>query len=318
MCQACVYECPVLIGQVDLISEMRRHLVGEGRIDGPPAAAMRQIGAYSNPYGVPNDMRLAWAEGLDVPIATPGGDCEYLLWVGCAASFDPRAQKVARATVQLFQQAGVKFAVLGKQERCTGDPARRLGDEFLFQQSAQHNIEMLKEHRVHKIITPCPHCANTLGNEYPQFGGQYEVVHHSQFLADLVKQGRLRSAAVDGPFTLHDPCYLARALGETKAQREVLSKNGAFREMPRCGDRTFCCGAGGGRMWFDERPEERVSHIRAREVVASQAKTLATACPFCLNMMTDGLAGVEGGENVRVADIAELLVASQAASNAGN
>jgi Fe-S oxidoreductase len=212
----------------------------------------------------------------------------------------------------------VKFAVLGKQERCTGDPARRLGDEFLFQQSAQHNIEMLKEHRVHKIITPCPHCANTLGNEYPQFGGQYEVVHHSQFLADLVKQGRLRSAAVDGPFTLHDPCYLARALGETEAQREVLSKNGAFRELPRCGDRTFCCGAGGGRMWFDERPEERVSHIRAREVVASQAKTLATACPFCLNMMTDGLAGVEGGENVRVADIAELLVASQAASNAGN
>jgi Fe-S oxidoreductase/nitrate reductase gamma subunit len=328
MCQACVYECPVLIGQVDLISGMRRYLVGEGRIDGPPAAAMRHITAYANPYGVPNDKRLDWAQGLDVPVATPNGEFEYLLWVGCAASFDPRAQRVARAVVQLLQQAGVRFAVLGRAERCTGDPARRLGDEFLFQEAVQHNIDLLNRHQVRKVITPCPHCANTLGNEYSQFGGQYEVVHHSQLLAELVRQGRLRAAEVDGSFTLHDPCYLARALGETAAQREVLgaramnetsakrkADGSEFRELPRCGDRTFCCGAGGGRMWFDERPEERVSHIRAREVVASQARTLATACPFCLNMMTDGLAGIEGGGQVQVLDIAELLVASQSASN---
>jgi Fe-S oxidoreductase len=222
-----------------------------------------------------------------------------------------------------------------------------LGDEFLFQEAAQHNIDLLNRQRARKIITPCPHCANTLSNEYPQFGGRFEVIHHSQFLSELVRQGRLHAADIDGSFTLHDPCYLARALGETAAQREVLGarsarregdsplfadnglrhgemagdkkgnvpEDGGFRELPRCGDRTFCCGAGGGRMWFEERPDERVSHIRAREVVASQARTLATACPFCLSMMTDGLAGIEGGGQVQVLDIAELLVASQPASN---
>ena len=311
MCQACVRECPVLIGHVDLIADMRRHLVGEGQIDGPPATAMRHVAAHANPYGVPNDTRLDWAVGLDVPLADADGEFEYLLWVGCAASFDPRAQRVARATVQLLQQAGVNFAVLGPAERCTGDSARRLGDEFLFQEAAQHNIASLDRCHVRQIVTPCPHCAKMLANEYSQFGGQYEVSHHSQFLAELVRQGRLRPARVEGKITYHDPCYLARVLDETEAPRELVGDSDGYRGLARSGDRTFCCGAGGGRMWIEELSDQRVSHQRAREVTGSGAQTLATACPFCLNMMTDGLAATSGGENIEVLDVAELMVRSQ-------
>src|SRR5437667_9757661 len=180
MCQACVQECPVLIGHVDLISDMRRDLVGEGKLSGPPAKALQQIGSQSNPYGRSDSERMAWAEGFEVSTAQSNPSFEYLLWVGCAASFDPRAQKVARTMVQLLKQAGVNFAVLGNEETCTGDPARRIGDEFLFQQRAQTNVETLTRRNVKKIVTPCPHCYNTLKNEYPQFGGPYEVQHQSK------------------------------------------------------------------------------------------------------------------------------------------
>src|SRR6266446_5093972 len=317
MCQACVQECPVLIGHVDLISDMRRDLIGEGKLSGPPAKALQQIGSQSNPYGRSNSERLAWAEGLEVPTAESNPSFEYLFWVGCAASFDPRAQKVARATVQLLREAGLNFAVLGKEESCTGDPARRIGDEFLFQQLAQTNVETLTRHNAKKIVTPCPHCYNTFKNEYPQFGGHYQVQHHSTLLAELVGEGRLSNAngaSNSEPITLHDPCYLARVNGEVDATRAVIgaAKDEQFREMPRCGKKTFCCGAGGGRMWFDEPPEQRVSNLRAQEAIATGARTLATACPFCLNMMTDGMAGTPGGENVKVLDIAELLLSRQA------
>ena len=314
MCQACVQECPVLIGHVDLISDMRRDLIGEGKLSGPPAKALQQIGNQFNPYGRANADRLAWAEGLDVPTVETNPNFEYLFWVGCAASFDPRAQKVARATARLFMQAGVNFAVLGKEETCTGDPARRIGDEFLFQERAQTNIETLGRRQVKKIVTPCPHCHNTLKNEYPQFGGQYEVQHHSTLLAELLNSGRLSNELGEtDPITLHDPCYLARVNGEVDATRAVIgaARNEQFREMPRCGKKTFCCGAGGGRMWFDEPPSERVSNLRAQEAIATGARTLATACPFCLNMMSDGIAGRPGGEQVRVLDIAEVLLDRQ-------
>ncbi|MGH8094750.1 MAG: heterodisulfide reductase-related iron-sulfur binding cluster [Chthoniobacterales bacterium] len=316
MCQACVEECPVLIGHVDLISDMRRDLIGEGRLSGPPAKALQLIGNQTNPYGRPSSDRLAWAEGLDVPTVESNPNFEYLFWVGCAASFDPRAQKVARATAQLLKEAKVNFAVLGKEETCTGDPARRIGDEFLFQERAQTNVETLGRRNVRKIVTPCPHCHNTLKNEYPQFGGQYEVQHHSMLLAELIKSGRLTSKAPsksDEPITLHDPCYLARVNREVDATRTVLgaAKDEQYREMPRCGKKTFCCGAGGGRMWFDEPPEQRVSSLRAEEAIATGARTLATACPFCLNMMSDGVAGTKGGENVKVLDIAEILLGRQ-------
>jgi Fe-S oxidoreductase/nitrate reductase gamma subunit len=311
MCQACVQECPVLIGHVDLISDMRRDLIGEGKLSGPPAKALQQIGSQSNPYGRSNSERLAWADDLEVPTAESNPSFEYLLWVGCAASFDPRAQKVARATVQLLKNAGVNFAVLGTEETCTGDPARRIGDEFLFQQRAQTNVDTLARRKVKKIVTPCPHCYNTLKNEYPQFGGRYEVQHHSTFLAELVDAGRLSNSISNGePITLHDPCYLARVNGEVAATRTVIgaARDAHYREMPRCGKKTFCCGAGGGRMWFEEPPLQRVSALRSEEAIATGARTLATACPFCLNMMTDGMAGTQGGENVKVLDIAELLL----------
>jgi Fe-S oxidoreductase/nitrate reductase gamma subunit len=316
MCQACVQECPVLIGHVDLISDMRRDLIGEGKLSGPPARSMQQIANQGNPYGKQNRDRFAWAEGLTVPTVETNPDFEYLFWVGCAAAFDPRAQKVARATVELLRQAGVNYAVLGKEETCTGDPARRIGDEFLFQERAQTNIETLNRRKVRKIVTPCPHCHNTLKNEYPQFGGQYEVQHHSTLLAELVRSGRLpneNKGTMDDPVTLHDPCYLARVNGEVEGTRTVLgaSEDGRFREMPRSGKKTFCCGAGGGRMWFEELPEQRVSRLRAQEAVATGAKTLATACPFCLNMMSDGMAASKGGEDVRVLDVAELLLERQ-------
>ncbi len=209
----------------------------------------------------------------------------------------------------------MNFAVLGKEETCTGDPARRIGDEFLFQERAQTNVETLGRRKVKKIVTPCPHCHNTLKNEYPQFGGQYEVQHHSALLAELVESGRLTNVANGSgdPITLHDPCYLARVNGEVDATRAVIgaAQDEQFREMPRCGKKTFCCGAGGGRMWFDEPPAERVSNLRAQEAVATGAQTLATACPFCLNMMSDGVADTAGGENVKVLDIAELLLSRQ-------
>ncbi len=311
MCQACVQECPVLIGHVDLISDMRRDLVGEGKLSGPPAKALQQISSQSNPYGRSNSERLAWAEGLEVPTAESNPSFEYLLWVGCAASFDPRAQKVARAIAQLLKDARVNFAVLGKEESCTGDPARRIGDEFLFQQRAQTNVETLSRRKVRRIVTPCPHCYNTLKNEYPQFGGHYEVQHHSTLLAELIGAGRLNNGSSNGePITLHDPCYLARVNGEVDATRAVVgaTNDAQYREMPRCGKKTFCCGAGGGRMWFEEAPSQRVSVLRSQEAIATGARTLATACPFCLNMMTDGMAGTQGGENVKVLDIAEVLL----------
>ena len=318
MCQACVQECPVLIGHVDLISDMRRDLIGEGKLSGPPAKALQQIGNQSNPYGRPNSERFGWAEGLGVPTVESNPAFEYLLWVGCAASFDPRAQKVARATALLLKQAGVNFAVLGKEERCTGDPARRIGDEFLFQQLAQTNIETLARHKAKNIVTPCPHCYNTLKNEYPQFGGQYQVAHHSTLLAELIEAGRLSNETSNGePITLHDPCYLARVNGEVDASRAVVgaAQNPQYREMPRCGKKTFCCGAGGGRMWFEEAPSQRVSVLRSQEAIATGARTLATACPFCVNMMTDGMAGTPGGENVKVLDIAEVLLSRQTSTS---
>lgn len=340
MCQACVFECPVLIGHVDLVADMRRNLVGAGSLSGPPAQALRRVGSQGNPYGHPQGERLAWAKGLDVPTVAENPDYEVLLWVGCAASFDPRAQRVARATAKLLRSAGVNFAALGREERCTGDPARRLGDEFLFQQHAEQNVTALQAAQPRRIVTPCPHCFNTLRNEYPTFGGQFEVLHHSQFLSHLMgdkgvqvfrssdvqvsdsdlSDGSDRSDRSPNPqstihnpqsVTLHDPCYLARVNGETASTRALVAASGAeLREMPRHGAKTFCCGAGGGRFWFEEAPEQRVNRKRAAEAAATGAERVVTACPFCLNMMSDGVAGTPEASNMQVIDVAELLLES--------
>ncbi len=253
----------------------------------------------------------AWAEGLEVPTVESNPAFEYLFWIGCAASFDPRAQKIARSTVQLFKDAGLNFAVLGKEETCSGDPARRIGDEFLFQERSQINVATLTRRKVKKIVTPCPHCYNHLRTSTRSSAVSTEVQHHSTLLAELIEKIRMTGGSSNGePITLHDPCYPARVNEEVEATRTVMgaSEDPQYREMPRCGKKTFCCGAGGGRMWFEEAPSQRVSVLRSQEAIATGARTLATACPFCLNMMTDGMAGAKGGETVKVLDIAELLL----------
>jgi Fe-S oxidoreductase len=253
-----------------------------------------------------------------VPTVKENPGFEILYWVGCAGSYDRRAQRVARAMVKLLNAAGVNFAVLGREEKCTGDSARRLGDEFLFQELAQANIETLARYNVRRIVAHCPHCLNALLNDYPQFGGHYEVVHHTQLLSELIAKGRLKlpaetvPASGHGAVTYHDPCYLARVNGIHAAPREVLAAalgatgSGPLREMPRCREKTSCCGAGGGRMWMEEDPKQRVSGERTREALATGASTVAVGCPFCLTMLTDGVAAA--GSAATVKDVAELLV----------
>ncbi len=250
------------------------------------------------------------------PTVLENPNFELLYWVGCAGAYDRRAQRVARALVKLLNAARVNFAILGCEEKCTGDSARRLGDEFLFQELARANIATLAKYNVRKIVAHCPHCVNAFLKDYPQFGGCYEVMHHTQLLAQLVRDGRLTipgeiPASLHGAVTYHDPCYLARVNGIHAAPREVLGSalgNGEqreLREMPHCREKTFCCGAGGGRMWMEEDPKQRVSTERARQALATGATTVAVGCPFCLTMMTDGVAA-QGGE-ARVLDVAEIL-----------
>ncbi len=324
-CSACVRVCPVRVDPLTLITDMRRNRVGEGTLSGTPATALRRMQSSGNPWGLPGAQRAAWAEGLGAPSVKENPGFEILYWVGCAGSYDRRALRVARAVVKLLKQAKVNFAILGSEEKCTGESARRLGDEFLFQELAQANIATLNKYKVRKILTHCPHCLNSLLKDYAQFGGCYEVVHHTQFLEGLLAEGRLviDSAGVPPsqgnepaaePLTYHDPCYLARVNGIHQAPRQVLnfgaphdhSTANALREMPRNRQNTFCCGAGGGRMWMEEEPKQRVSTVRAAEALATGAKTVAVGCPFCLTMMTDGVASQS--ESARVMDVAEILV----------
>jgi len=315
-CSACVHVCPVRVDPLTLLTDMRRNRVGEGGLSGVAATALRRMQSSGNPWGLPAAERAHWAEGLHVPLAKDHPKFEVLYWVGCAGSYDRRAQRVARAVAKLLIKAGVDFAILGPEEQCTGESARRLGDEFLFQELAQANIATLARYQARKLITHCPHCLNSLLQDYPQFGGCYEVLHHSQFLQQLLAEGRLRVSDDDpplGPFTYHDPCYLARVNGIHQAPREVLSfaSSGAggstpdLREMPRHRERTSCCGAGGGRMWMEENPQQRVCTVRAKEALDTGAKTVAVGCPFCLTMMSDGVA--TQAEGVQVKDFAELL-----------
>ncbi len=316
-CTACADVCPLGISPLRMITDMRRHLIGEGALRGAPATTLQKTERTGNPWGLPAADRLAWAKGLDVPLASKTPNFEVLYWVGCAASYDRRVQKVARSMARLLRAANVNFAVLGPEERCTGESARRMGDELLFQTLAGQNVETLTRRDVRKIVAHCPHCVNSLRNDYPQMGGDYEVVHHSQFLDDLIQAGKLPVAGEklrteNAMTTYHDPCYLARVVGETAAPRNVLSafsgngtNNAALTELPRHGRQTACCGAGGGRMWFDDPPARRVGTSRLDEIVQTGAKSVAVSCPFCLIMVGDGLAAREPTAQVR--DIAEIL-----------
>jgi Fe-S oxidoreductase len=308
-CGACVRECPVSIEHVDHIVDLRRHLVMvESRFPGEAEQMLRDVERSSNPWGKPQTERADWAERLGVRVLEPGDPApEVLYWVGCAASFDERARTAAESTAKLLKAAGVDFAILGPRESCTGDPARRMGNEYLFQAYAEQNVATLNESGVTKIVASCPHCFNTLGNEYPDFGGSYEVVHHTELLAELVREGRLRPNAGDRAITYHDSCYLARHNDVRSDPRELVAAVGDPIEMERSGKRTFCCGAGGAHMWMEERAG-RINEERAREAAETGAETLAVACPFCTVMLDDGVRA--RGDELRVVDVSTLLAES--------
>ena len=306
-CGACVRECPVNIEHIDHIIDLRRNLVMvESRFPEEAGAMLRDVDRTSNPWGKPQADRMQWAEGLGVRVLQAGEVApEVLFWVGCAPAFDERARKAAVSTAKLMQEAGVDFAVLGPREACTGDPARRMGDEYTFQRLAGENVATLNRAGVKKIVTTCPHCFNSIGNEYPDFGGRYEVVHHTEFLAELVRDGRLTPAPSDRTITYHDSCYLARHNDIRSEPRELVAAVGKPVEMPRNRERTFCCGAGGARMWMEEKRGRPINQERVREAAATGAETLAVACPFCTVMLDDGVR--ETGAKLQVFDLATLL-----------
>ncbi|MGC4047538.1 MAG: heterodisulfide reductase-related iron-sulfur binding cluster [Armatimonas sp.] len=312
-CHACVKECPAHIRHVDLIDGVRRHRVAEGRLAGSGATALRQMGSRQNPWGLPNSQRMDWTKSLDfeVPKASAEDEREVLFWVGCSGAFEPKAQKTVQAIAQLLQAADVKFTVLGPKERCTGDSARRLGDEFLFQQLAEENVNTLNGIGAKRIVTQCPHCLHTLKNEYGQFGGDYEVLHHTQLLTELVEAGRLKlDPQAETSVVYHDPCFLARVNKESEAPRKALSSSLQLpmAEPERHGDKTFCCGAGGGRMWMEEPPNQRPGTARAEELLATGAKTVAVGCPFCKVMVGDSVNAVAPENTPEVVDVAELML----------
>ena len=310
-CGACATACPLHVAPIEMITDMRRFAVTEGRLSGPPATALQKSLRSGNPWGLPAQDRLKWAQGLDVPTAQDNPEFQVLYWVGCAAAYDPRAQKIARAVVRLLQHASVNFAVLGSQERCVGECQRRMGDEFLFRELAEQNLRNLDACGARTIMTHCPHCLNSLRQDYRPLGGHFEVVHHSEFLQGLLHSGQLAVASCSdsfGQLTYHDPCYLARIQGEEEAPRHILHQiapQGSLSELQRQRSGTACCGGGGGRMWFDDSADQRVGSSRAREIAAHRAQTVATACPFCLTMVSDNLSRLESDQ--RVADVAELL-----------
>src|SRR3954449_8312712 len=310
-CKACDENCPVNIEILDKILDMRRYLsLMESNFPAELGGAYRGMENQGNPWGMNQGERADWAKDLDVEIVDPGDafDHEYLYWVGCAGSFDDKNKKVTQAMAKLLQRAKVDFAILGPSEMCTGDPARRSGNEYLFQMLAMPNIEMLNGMGVKKIITQCPHCFNTLKNEYPQLDGRYEVVHHSQFLEWLIETGRLdlSSASLDERITYHDSCYLGRHNDIYLAPRKVIGhlKGVQIVEMPRNGTKGMCCGAGGARMWMEESIGKKVNDERAEEAISTGATRVATACPFCYIMLDDGVKGAGfDDDQVRVADI---------------
>jgi len=312
-CGACVEACPLDIEHIAPIVDMRRYLtLTEGNFPPQLTDTFRNLETNSTPWAFSSATRAEWTKGLDVQQLKDVKQADYLFWVGCAGSFDERYKKVSRAIVKILQQAGVSFAILGCEEKCSGDTARRLGNEYLANMQIEENIENFKKYQVKKIITGCPHCFNTLKNEYPDYGFQaQEVLHHSQFIAQLVEARKItldkEASAALGKMTLHDSCYLARHNDVVAEPRAALPQDN-YVELPRAGKKGFCCGAGGGRMWLEETSGTRINENRAQEIVASGAKTAATSCPFCMTMVRDGVAALGKKDEVEVKDIAEVVV----------
>ena len=323
-CGACVEQCPVDIEHVDHIVDMRRYQVlMESSFPTELSGLFKNLENKGNPWGMNASDRLSWAEELDFDITVIGdsvesaAEVEYLFWVGCAGAFEDRAKRTTQAVAELLHMAGVKFAVLGEGESCTGDSARRAGNEFLFQMLAMQNVEFLNEVGATKIVVTCAHCFNTLANEYPQVGGHYEVVHHTQLLDRLVDEGRLTPVSpIDQKVTYHDPCYLGRHNKIYSPPRALARAvpGLSLEEMPRNKDKGFCCGAGGARMWMEEKLGTRVNINRTQEAIGTGADTIAVGCPFCRVMISDGVAAVQSDieqeDQVTVVDVAQLLLQS--------
>ena len=297
---------------LDIIDIRRNLVMAEGSFPTQLQSAFRGMERASNPWGLAREKRMAWAEGLDVPTIEEAPDADVLYWVGCAASYDAGAQKTARATVQLLAEAKVSFAVLGKRECCTGDSARRAGNELLYQQMATEAVAALNEAKPKTVLASCPHCVNTIATEYPRFGGNFNVVHHTEYLAQLVDSGRLNPVVTEATVTFHDPCYLGRHRGTYEAPRSVLHVlANEYVDLPRNKDNAFCCGAGGAQFWKEEeRGTERIAENRFREVHGTLGngvgtKTLAVGCPFCKNMLASTPAAADSP--IEIKDVAELL-----------
>ena len=322
-CAACVEHCPMAIEHVDKIVDMRRHLVlMEAEFPAQADGAFRNMETAGNPWGFAPTARAGWAQGLDVPLMADRKQADVLFWVGCSGSYDDRCKRISVAIVGILKAAGVDFAILGPEERCTCESARRLGNEYLYQTATQEIIETLGKYEFKRILTACPHCFNTFANEYPTFGANYEVMHHASFIYELITAGRLSFdgreflecggsdaalASAQAPIALHDSCYLGRHNGIIEAPRAALKAAGqTLVSVPREGLKGFCCGAGGGRMWLEETIGERINRVRAKELTDTGAKTVATLCPFCMTMLADGAkANGEGAPEFK--DIAEII-----------
>lgn len=314
-CRSCQEQCPVFVEQIPKVVGLRQNLVlSESRFPAEAQTAFRNMENNGNPWGIGWATRADWASEVRVKtMAEVDGEVEVLFWPGCAGAFDDRNRKVAKAMVKLMEAAGISFAVLGTEEKCCGDSARRLGNEYLFQMLAQENIETMKQYRFAEIVTTCPHCYNTIKNEYPQFGGEFNVVHHSAYLSRLLRDGRLSPrGGVTAKAVYHDSCYLGRYNEIYVEPRQVLkaAKGLSLVEADRHHGRSFCCGAGGGRMWLEEKLGKRINILRTEQVLLKNPDLIATACPFCLTMLSDGLKDKGIEEGVQVLDLSEILLKS--------
>jgi Fe-S oxidoreductase len=310
-CMACEEACPVYIEQISRNIDLRRYLVlVETKYSSDIRLTLKNLEKSNNPWGMARGLRTEWAKDLGVKIFSEVTDPEILFWVGCCGSFDARNQRVATSIVKILQASGIRFGILGNEEGCCGDPARRIGNEYLFQMTAEANIEIMKRYGVKKIFTLCPHCFHTLKNEYPQLGGEFQVIHHTQFLTELISSGKLKlTKPINKVITYHDSCYLGRANQIFDAPRKILKSIPGLKliEMERHHHRSFCCGAGGGRMWMEEHIGTRINQMRTDQAIEVKAELIGTACPYCLTMLFDGIKEKGKAETMAAFDLSELV-----------